>query len=71
MWLLRPWNENNFSSIYSSMVVKSTDLEDKSLSKKFCYLLVDLRSNLTLDQINLSYSQFSHCKIGIIKVHFS
>ena len=68
MFLIQPQIEKPSSSIDSYMVVKSPDIEAKNLQEKFCHLLVDLGSNLTLDQINFSCFQFSHCKTGIIKV---
>ena len=68
MPFIQPQIEKPSSCIDSYMVVKSPDIEVKNLQEKFCHLLVDLGSNLTLDQINFSCFQFSHCEIGIIKV---
>lgn len=64
MFLIQPQIEKPSSCIDSYMVVKRPDLEAKNLQEKFCHLLVDLGSNLTLNQINFSAFNFLIVKQG-------
>ena len=64
MPFIQPQIEKPSSCIDSYMVVKSPDIEVKNLQEKFCHLLVDLGSNLTLDQINF-YKKDSSCPFPV------